>query len=96
MSRHTRSAHAPENCRRSPANEPQSGTNSQRVRSDHAFIRELASRSGVTFDVVKDLYDREVAALETRATVKTFIDVVARARIQRHLAALRRKTPRQT
>jgi hypothetical protein len=41
---------------------------------------------------VKSLYDEEVAALQTQATVKTYIGLIATRRVKKHLRTLGPKT----
>jgi Protein of unknown function (DUF3562) len=57
--------------------------------SDNSPVIALANETGTSVDIVKSLYDEEVAALKAGATVTAFIGVIATQRVKRHLNALR-------
>lgn len=62
---------------------------SSRVHSDEATIANLAHQTDTNRELVRHLYDEEIAALRARATVKNFIGVIAGRRVKQRLRALR-------
>ena len=57
-------------------------------------IEDLARQTATPTQLVRDLYDEEVAKLKAGATVDNFIGVIASQRVKRHLRAQRRTAPR--
>ena len=64
----------------------------QSARSDAAAMAALAQQTHSTVDVVKGLYEEEIATLEAQATVKSFIGLIASTRVKRLLRARTGKT----
>jgi Protein of unknown function (DUF3562) len=52
---------------------------------DEATVAALASRTRTSVEVVKHLYDEEIAELQSTSVVKNFIDVIARRRVKQRL-----------
>jgi Protein of unknown function (DUF3562) len=61
-----------------------------RVQADEVTITTLARQTDTNRELVRHLYDEEIAALHERATVKNFIAVIAGRRVKQRLRALRR------
>ena len=59
-----------------------------RSKADDAAVAALARESSASFDVVKALYEEEVAALVSQATVKQFVGVIATRRVKQQLRQL--------
>jgi hypothetical protein len=57
---------------------------------DEATIATLAHKMDTDAAVVKDLYDEEFAILQTQASVKNFIGVIAARRVRQRIASARR------
>jgi Protein of unknown function (DUF3562) len=61
---------------------------------DEATVAALAKRTRTPIEVVKHLYDQEIAELQSKSVAKNFIDVIARRRDSwpptRHRQPLRR------
>ena len=57
---------------------------------DEAIITTLAQETDTDEDVVKSLYDEELALLQAEASVKNFIGVIAARRVRQRLATARR------
>jgi hypothetical protein len=55
--------------------------------SDEAAIASLAKETQTPTQVVRRLYDQEMAALHGNARVKNFIGVIAARRVKKHLNA---------
>jgi len=55
--------------------------------SDETTITKLAKQAHADIEVVRQLYDEEIAALHNEATVKGFIGVVAARRVRKRLLA---------
>jgi len=53
--------------------------------SDDATIAALSKGAHTTHEVVRRLYDLEVAALHAEAKVKTFIPIIAGRRVRQRL-----------
>jgi Protein of unknown function (DUF3562) len=64
-----------------------------RSSSDEATISALAKQTDTAKDVVRHLYDEELAALHAHAKVPNFIGVIASRRVKQRLRALHRATP---
>jgi Protein of unknown function (DUF3562) len=60
-----------------------------RVQPDEVTITTLARQTDTNRELVRHLYDEEIAALRERATVKNFIGVIAGRRVKQRLRALR-------
>ena len=60
-----------------------------RTPSDEATIATLARQTDTNRELVRHLYDEEIAALGEVATVKTFIGLIASRRVKQRLRALR-------
>jgi len=60
-----------------------------RVQPDEVTITTLARQTDTNRELVRHLYDEEIAALHERATVKNFIGVIAGRRVKQRLRALR-------
>jgi len=59
--------------------------------SDDATITALAKQTHTSHDVVKRLYEEEIAALHDKASVKHFVDVIASRRVKQRLKAMKAK-----
>ena len=57
--------------------------------SDERAIASLAKETDTAPDVVKHLYDEEIAKLRARSNVKNFIGVIAGRRVKERLAQRR-------
>jgi hypothetical protein len=57
---------------------------------EQATIATLAQETDTDQAVVKNLYDEELAILQTQASVKNFIPVIAARRVKQRIAAARR------
>ena len=55
--------------------------------SDEATITKLAKQTHANVDVVRHLYEEEIAALHNEASVKGFIGVIAARRVRQRLLA---------
>ena len=55
-----------------------------------ATIATLAQETDTDAAIVKDLYDEELAILQTQASVKNFIGVIAARRVRQRIASARR------
>ena len=75
MSDGVKSAHRPAHAGRKTA------------RADESTIAALAKETHTSHEVVKHIYDEEMAALHANASVKNFIDVIARRRVKQRLLA---------
>jgi Protein of unknown function (DUF3562) len=64
-----------------------------RVQADEVTISTLARQTDTNRELVRHLYDEEIAALRERATVKNFISVIAGRRVKQRLRALRGGSP---
>jgi len=51
----------------------------------------LAKQTHTAHDVVKSLYEEEIAALHDKATVKSFVPVIASRRVKQRLKAMKAK-----
>lgn len=60
-----------------------------RIQADESTIARLAHQTDTNRDLVRHLYDEEIAVLHEAATVKTFIGVIAGRRVKQRLRALR-------
>ncbi len=58
--------------------------------SDDAAVTALAKQTKTPFDVVKNLYDREMGTLRAEASVTRFLGVIASRRVKRQLWELSR------
>jgi len=56
---------------------------------DEATITKLAKQAHADVDVVRHLYEEEIAALHNEASVKGFIGVIAARRVRQRLLAAR-------
>jgi Protein of unknown function (DUF3562) len=65
------------------------------MHADEATIASLAHQMDTNRELVKHLYDEEIAALREKATVKNFIGVIAGRRVKQRLRALRSAPPRR-
>jgi Protein of unknown function (DUF3562) len=54
---------------------------------DEASAAALARRTRTPIEVVKHLYAQEIAELQSKSTVKNFIDVIAGRRVKQRLMA---------
>lgn len=66
--------------------EPQTSKPSQ---VDDATIAALAKQTRLPHDVVKQIYDEEIAALHSNAKIKRFVGVIVGRRVKRRLKALK-------
>jgi hypothetical protein len=55
---------------------------------DEAIGTGLSNRIDNTPDLAKQLFDEEVAVLESQATIKTFVNVIAARRVKQRLREL--------
>lgn len=55
---------------------------------DEAIATALSNHIDNTPDLAKQLFDEEVAVLESQGTIKTFIDVIATRRVKQRLRKL--------
>jgi len=62
---------------------------SHRPQADEATIAALAKQARIAHDIVKQIYDEEIAALDSNAKVKNFVGVIASRRVKRRLKALK-------
>lgn len=53
-----------------------------------AAITALAAQTRAPVDIVRHLYEEELAALDAEATVKNFIGIIAGRRVKQRLRAL--------
>jgi hypothetical protein len=53
--------------------------------ASHTVIRDLARQTGRSYEEAEAVYEREYERLESRATVKTYIPVMARRRAKEAL-----------
>ena len=58
--------------------------------ADERIVAALADQTHATREVVRQLYDEEVALLHAQATVKNFIGVIAGRRVRQRLVSLQR------
>lgn len=58
------------------------------AKSGDALVATLAHETATSTDLVKALYEEEVAALTERATVRQFIGVIATRRVKQQLREL--------
>lgn len=58
--------------------------------TDQATVTTLAHETDTDQAVVKNLYDEELATLQTQASVKNFIRVIAARRVKQRIAAARK------
>ena len=58
--------------------------------ADERTVATLAERTRTSRDVVRQLYDEEIALLHAQATVKNFIGVIAGRRVRQRLVSLQR------
>jgi hypothetical protein len=54
---------------------------------DEATVAALAQKTRTSIEVVKHLYDEEIAELQSKSTVKNFIGVIASRRARQRLMA---------
>jgi hypothetical protein len=66
-----------------------------RVHADEAAIASLAHQTDSNRELVRHLYDEEIAALREKATVKNFIGVIASRRVKQRLRAMRSNPPKR-
>jgi hypothetical protein len=60
--------------------------NAQRLqRPDEVSVAALADKSRTPIDVVRHIYDEELAELDSKSTVKNFIEVIAGRRVKERL-----------
>ena len=57
--------------------------------SSDATLRALATQTQTDLDVVRDLYDQEIADLQSTASIKSFIPVIASRRVKQRLKSSR-------
>jgi hypothetical protein len=48
----------------------------------------IAKETSTSLDLLKELYEEEVATLSSRATIKQFVSVIATRRLKQHLRVL--------
>ena len=60
-----------------------------RSKAAAASVAAIARETETSVDLVKALYDEEVAALDAEAKVKTFIGVIATKKVKQQLRELR-------
>jgi hypothetical protein len=58
------------------------------AKSNDALMATIAHETSTSTDLVKTLYEEEVAALSERATVRQFIGVIATKRVKQQLRQL--------
>jgi hypothetical protein len=68
---------------------------SSRAHADEATIASLAHQTDTNRELVRHLYDEEIAALREKAKVKNFIGVIAGRRVKQRLRALRSSPQKQ-
>jgi Protein of unknown function (DUF3562) len=56
-------------------------------KSNEAFVSAIARETATSVDLVRTLYDEEVATLAEGATVRQFIGVIATKRVKQQLRA---------
>jgi hypothetical protein len=56
-----------------------------RSRADQAAVAAIARESTLEFDVVRALYEEEIATLSATAKVKQFVGVIATRRVKQQL-----------
>jgi len=54
-------------------------------RPDEASVAALAHKTRTPIDVVRHIYDEELAELDSKSTVKNFIEVIAGRRVKERL-----------
>lgn len=64
------------------------GLESTQAESDHAAVDAIARETSTSPDVVKALYEEEVATLAAQATIKQFVGVIAIRRVKQQLRRL--------
>ena len=57
------------------------------TQGDEATVAALAQKTRTSIEVVKRLYDEEIAELQSKSTVKNFIGVIAGRRVRQRLMA---------
>ena len=62
---------------------------------NEAIATAPSSHMDNTPDLAQQLFDEEVAVLESQATIKTFIDVIANRRVKQRLRRLSKATSAQ-
>lgn len=65
---------------------PDAALSNTRSQSDERAIASLAKATDTAPDVVKHLYDEEIAKLRAKSNVKNFIGVIAGRRVKERLA----------
>ena len=58
------------------------------AKADHAAVDSIAKQTSTSLDVVKALYEEEVATLSAQATIKQFVGVIATRRVKQQLRLL--------
>lgn len=58
------------------------------VKSNEAFVSAIARETATSVDLVRTLYEEEVAVLTEGATVRQFIGVIATKRVKQQLRAI--------
>ena len=62
------------------------GRNAQGLqRPDEVSVAALAHKTRTPIDVVRHIYDEELAELDSKSTVKNFIEVIAGRRVKERL-----------
>jgi Protein of unknown function (DUF3562) len=62
------------------------------AKSNDALVATIARETATSTDLVKALYEEEVAALTDGATVRQFIGVIATKRVKQQLRAINPRT----
>jgi hypothetical protein len=57
-------------------------------KSNEAFVSAIARETATSIDLVRTLYEEEVAVLTEAATVRQFIGVIATKRVKQQLRAV--------
>jgi len=55
------------------------------ARADQAAVDAIARETATSVDVVKALYEKELATLAAHATVRQYVGVIATSRVRQHL-----------
>jgi Protein of unknown function (DUF3562) len=58
------------------------------AKADYAAVDSIAKETSTSLDVVKALYEEEVATLAAQATIKQFVGVIATRRVKQQLRLL--------
>ena len=64
--------------------------------SNETAITKLAKQAHADIEVVRQLYDEEIAALHNQALVKGFVGIIAARRVRKRLLTARTQRPQHS